>query len=266
LDIRQSNRKLIGKELDIYVPVKMTAIEYNGVFWHSEKAGKNKNYHYDKWLAAKKAGIQLIQIWEDEWNRNPEQVKAMLLHKLGISKDEKVFARKAMAFLVAESDVRSLLNSHHIEGYPTDGYYLGLREKENDELVAVMVVKKQACNTLEIIRYATSKRVVGGFSKLLKYAEITFMTKRFVAVSDHCVSDGELYERNGFIVDKEIPPDYRYVVKAERKHKSKYSLKRFREDPSLKWQDGLTVKELAELNNIYRIWDAGKTRWVKTIS
>lgn len=265
LDIIQTNRKLIGKELDIYIPAKKIAIEYNGVFWHTEKAGKGKSYHYDKWLAAKNVGIQLIQIWEDEWNRNPEQVKAMLLHKLGISNDEKVFARNTMTTLITETDAEPFLNSYHIEGFPAGDYYLGLRDKKKNELVAVMVIKKRSNNTLEIMRYATSKHVVGAFSKLLKYAELSFVPKMFVATADNCVSDGSLYATNEFTVDREIAPDYRYVVRAERKDKSEYTSARFKDDPNLQWQDGLTDKELAELNNIYRIWDAGKTLWVKTV-
>lgn len=265
LDVEQSNRKLIGKELDIYIPEKKIAIEYNGVYWHSEKAGKSTTYHHDKWLAAKNAGIQLIQVWEDEWKRNPKQVKAMLLHKLGISNQEKVFARNTMVSNLVKSDVESFLNLNHVQGYASGSYYLGLRDKETSELVSVMVLKKASNNTLNIVRYVTSKHVVGGFTKLLKHAELSLSPARFVTSSDNCVSDGSLYAGNGFTAGKELAPDYRYVVKGEREHKSGYRLKRFREDPLLQWQDGLTEKELADLNSIPRIWDAGRTRWVKTI-
>lgn len=41
--------------------------------------------------------------------------------------------------------------------------------------------------------------------------------------------------------------------------------KRFRNDPELQYVEGYTEKQLAELNNLPRIWDAGKTRWVKKI-
>lgn len=37
-------------ELDIFIPEKNLAIEYCGLYWHSEFSGnKNKNYHYNKW-------------------------------------------------------------------------------------------------------------------------------------------------------------------------------------------------------------------------
>lgn len=100
LDIVRHGRKTLnGQELDIYVPSRKIAIEYNGIYWHTEKRGnKGRNYHHDKWLTCKNLGIQLIQIWEDDWNRNPKQIKRMLAHKLGLSAEKKVFARKTIVF------------------------------------------------------------------------------------------------------------------------------------------------------------------------
>jgi hypothetical protein len=265
--IIQSDRSLLsGAELDIYIPEKNLAIEFNGVFWHSEKAGKGDTYHYDKWIAAKNVGIQLIQIWEDEWKRNPKLIKTVLLHKLSINTQDMVSAQNTVITILAKPEAERFLNTSHVNGFTSGSHYLGLYNGDTNSLITVMVLKKQAGNTLNIVRYATSKHVVGGFTKLLSYAEQNFSPDRFVGVSDHCVSNGELYENNGFTVDKELAPDYRYVVKNERRPKSEYSVTRFKDDPNLKWQDGLTEKELADLNGIPRIWDAGKTRWVKTVS
>ena len=73
-------------------------------------------------------------------------------------------------------------------------------------------------------------------------------------------------EETGWINDGELPPDYRYVVDGQRVHKFNYRLKRFREDAELEYVEGLTERELADLNGIPRIWDAGKTRYVYTKS
>lgn len=116
------------------------------------------------------------------------------------------------------------------------------------------------------IRYATAARVPGGgFTKLLAHAENVYAPSHFITFADHTISDGGLYENNGFIVDKELPPDYMYVVNKERKHKFGYRLKRFQNDPNLLWEEGLTERELAALNSLPRIWDAGKTRYIKPI-
>lgn len=267
LTVKTTERSILPKhEIDIYLPEQKIGVEFNGLYWHSERVRDSK-YHYNKWLAAKEKGIQLIQIWEDEWKHNPEQVKAMLLHKLGVSNERRIFARKTYVELLKKSQVEGFLNKNHIQGFVAGSYYLGLLEKGTDELVSVLVLKKQndgsGIRTLDIVRYATSATVVGGFTKLISYADKHLEFDRFITFSDHCVSDGGLYANNGFTADKELAPDYMYVVRNERKHKFGYRLKKFREDPSLLWQEGLTERELAKLNGLPRIWDAGKTRWVR---
>ena len=266
-DVQTSVRNVIDRfELDMYIPSKNIAIEYNGVHWHSNANPKmTKTYHHDKWLACKDKGIQLIQIWEDEWNRNPEQIKRMLAHKLGISNERKVFARKTTVVELNKAQSEPFLNENHVQGYASGSYYLGLKDKGTDELVSVLVLKKEGGSegkVLNIIRYATSANVVGGFTKLLSYATKTYQPDSYLTFSDHCVSDGGLYANHGFIADKELPPDYMYVVGNVRKHKFGYRLKRFKDDPALLWEEGLTERELADLNGLKRIWDAGKTRWV----
>ena len=267
LTVKTTERSILPKhEIDIYLPDQKIGVEFNGLYWHSE-VWKDPKYHYNKWLAAKEKGIQLIQIWEDEWKRNPEQIKAMLLHKLGVSNERRIFARKTYVELLKKNQVEGFLNRNHIQGFVAGSYYLGLLEQGTDELVSVLVLKKQndgsGIRTLDIVRYATSATVVGGFTKLISYADKHLEFDRFITFSDHCVSDGGLYANNGFTADKELAPDYMYVVRNERKHKFGYRLKKFREDPSLLWQEGLTERELAKLNGLPRIWDAGKTRWVR---
>lgn len=265
--IRQTVRDVLPNvELDILLPELNVAIEYNGVYWHSEKNGRDKTYHYDKWMTAKKAGINLIQIWEDEYNDNPDLVKNMILHKVGASVMDKVYARSTVVCSLAKKEIEVFLNENHIQGYASGSFYYGLRSKDTDELIAVIVLKRTANNVLDIVRYATSANVVGGFTKLLKHAEKTLSPEKFITFSDHCVSDGGLYRNNGFVVEKELAPDYRYVVGNQRKHKFGYRLERFRTDPALKFEEGLTERELALLNNLPRIWDAGKTKWVLDVS
>lgn len=265
IQVEQSNRTLLGGvEVDIYLPDYKLGIEFNGVYWHSEQRGKHPNYHNDKWKRAIKAGIQLIQIWEDDYARNPTLIQNMLMHKIGMSASGKVFARNTTIHPIDTKAAKSFFDSHHIQEFASGSYYLGLKDTTNS-IVAALTLRKEDEGTLNIIRYATSKKVVGGFTKLLKNAEILYKPNYFITFSDNCISDGSLYLANGFVVDKEIAPDYRYVVNNIRQHKSEYRLKRFRDDPSLVWQDNLTEKELADLNNLPRIWDAGKIRWGKKL-
>lgn len=59
-------------ELDIFVPEKNLAIEYCGLYWHSEERGKDKYYHKNKYTMCKERGIDLITIFEDEYTSNKD--------------------------------------------------------------------------------------------------------------------------------------------------------------------------------------------------
>ena len=102
-----SNRSLLqGKEIDLWIPSKEVGIEFNGIYWHTEKR-RGTDAHHDKYLAAKKAGIQLIQIWEDDWNSKQEIVKSVLKQKLGVA--EKLLAEETNAITVTKEQAEEFL-------------------------------------------------------------------------------------------------------------------------------------------------------------
>lgn len=265
-EVQQSNRTLLGnkQEIDLFVPEKMFGIEFNGLYWHSEATGKSSGYHQKKYEAAKAAGIQLIQIWEDDWVQRKDVVLQSLRHKL-LQTTSRTYARTLIIRDTPLLEAQSFLTANHIQGFASGTHYVGLYDT-SDVLHALLVLQQEkAGQILNIVRYATATHVIGGFTKLLKHAEKIYSPKVFVTFADHMVSDGGLYENNGFIADKVLPPDYMYVVGGERKHKFNYRLKRFQNDPNLFWEAGRTERELAALNGLYRVWDAGKTRYKKAI-
>lgn len=277
LPVIQSDRTILkGKELDLYIPSKSFAIEYNGLYWHSEEAGKDRHYHYDKWLESKKAGVQLIQIWEDDWNSIKPLILRSLANKLGVTAQlDKVFpeltddfkkigANKTSVVTLDKVAGQTFLSQNHLQGFASGSHYLGLQDRDG-RVRAVMVLRREADNILNIVRYATHSSVMGGFTKLVKHAEKAYKPNSFVTFADHTISNGGLYENNGFVADKELRPDYMYIVGGIRKHKFGFRLKRFRNDADLQWEDNLTERELATLNGIPRIWDAGKTRYIKEV-
>lgn len=88
--IKRNDRTIIYPyEIDFYLPNKKLAIELNGVYWHSEQMGKNKDYHLNKFLKAKEKGIKLIHIWEWEYRgQNKELTKQKL--KLLLNKNNNI--------------------------------------------------------------------------------------------------------------------------------------------------------------------------------
>lgn len=263
LNVESSNRKILnGKEIDLWIPEKNMGIEFNGLYWHTETSGKNRTYHYNKWLECKNQGIQLIQIWEDDWNLRSEIIMRALAHKLGVSKTEPV-SRDVQIISISEQQAEKFLKANHLQGFASGSYYLGVIQAGDIEKLQAVMVSDIDLNSegksLEIIRYASIANVNEDFSTLLSFVINAYKPEFITVIADHCEANEELYVSNDFIAEKELPPDYMYVLRTERKPKSDYTIQRFKDYPALKWEEGLTEMELADLNGLNRIWDAGKT-------
>jgi len=263
-DIVRNDRTVIPpKELDIFIPEKNVAIEFNGLYWHSEKFN-HKNYHYNKYISCEAKNVRLIQIWEDDWNFKQDIVCKMLAQKLGVLSQQSVYARKCkIDSSVGVNEAKQFLNENHIQGWTTSSYYYGLRFE--GLLVALVCMKKVDDKNAvwDLVRFATSANVPGGFSKLLK----AFRKDHDGAIktfADLTLSDGGLYYQTGFVMDKFISPDYFYVETGNpiRSHKFSYRKKRFKNDPELFYDESMTEGELAAANGLLKIYDAGKLRFV----
>lgn len=249
-------------ELDFYFPKHNLAVELNGCYWHSEKY-KDKNYHYNKYLACAKLGIHLIQIWEDDWLYRSSIVKSMIKTKLSLMSN-RTFARKTtLTDQVSGRTADSFLDTYHIQGTTNATVRLGLLDESADLVALMMLTKSQGVADWDLVRYATSNLVIGGFSKLLKAFRASYEGK-IKSFADLSYSNGDLYFKTGFKMDKLLPPDYSYIRGRERlrEHKFNYRKSRFRSDPDLLYDDTMTEKQLAALNGILRVYDAGKLRFV----
>jgi len=168
---------LNGKELDVYLPDKRIAFEFDGLYWHSDEY-KDKRYHINKTIETNKKDIRLIHIFEDEWLNRKDIVKSKIKHILGLNRGDKIYAKHCS---VKEIDSRvkdEFLDRNHIQGKDKSSVKLGLYHE--GDLASVMTfssVRKSVGEnndegiSHELIRYASDidKIVVGGFGKLLSY-------------------------------------------------------------------------------------------------
>lgn len=256
--------------VDFYFPQKKIAVEYHGLYWHSEeKVGRN--YHRDKHKIAEAAGIRIIHIFSDEWQHRKSAVLSLIKNSLGIAA-ESVFARKLTVSKITMEKASKFFEEHHIQGKTTSSKYLGLI-KPCGTLVACLAYSLRDTNrtrsdgtVCEITRFASSVRVVGGFGKLIKAIQNSNSTvKKFVTFSDIRVFSGNLYEKLGFKLSKVLPPDYSYIVDNRRMHKSGFTLEKFAKSETLRYVENMTETQLAELNGLSRVYDCGKVRWELTL-
>lgn len=233
-DIIQNSRKIIhGKELDIYIPSKNLAIEFNGLYWHASNNNswfknmipKDKNYHLEKTQLCEKLGIKLITIFEDEWLYKKDIVKDLI--KSNICKNNTVYARNCKIKNLSVSECNQFINKNHIQGCGHSKIKLGLIY--NNTIVCTMTFSQSKNNSYEINRFCNklNTTVVGGASKLLKYFINNYHPSKIISYADRRYSQGKLYEKLGFQFIKNTVPNYWWFGNGinQRKHRSNFTKK-----------------------------------------
>lgn len=255
INIRTRDRTVISpKELDFYLPDYKLGIEFNGLYWHSCQV-IDDNTHRDKWLRCNEAGVRLLMINEDEWVRNPDIWKKKILNLLGMS-EKGIGARKLTIQDIPTKDAYSFCERHHIQG-PPQGTVRAVGAFHGNTLVGCLTYARQRkTGSLDLSRYCSDGKVYAGmFSKLLKHSNIN---EPLVTFADLRYSDGKLYQNNGFILDGEIRPDYKYVKRNKTYHKSAFSKRLIKKKYGIDWG---TERDMMRYLNYSRIYDCGKIRY-----
>jgi len=265
-EILQNYRKL-GIELDIYIPDLKLAFEFNGIYWHSDLF-KNKKYHYDKYMYFKNKNINLINIWEDDWNYKKDIIKSIILNKLNKNKN-KINGRQCQIKIVNNKDKTIFLNKNHLQGNSQSSINLGLFY--NDELVSLMTFGKKRKilgqtskeNEYELLRFCSklNTSVIGGASKLFKHFIRNYKPNKIISYASCDISDGSLYKILGFNEIGHTGINY-WWVKDKRYHRSgfmKHKLVREGADPNK------TENQIMHEDGFNKIWGTGNLKYEFTI-
>lgn len=269
-DAIQSERSILGgKEIDIYIPSKKIGIEYNGLYWHSD-LHKPNNFHYKKFKTCQDNGVKLIHIYEDDWCLNNKVVKKTLKHIFGIT-EKRLYARSLKLKKTTNIQlVKDFYNRTHMQGNPNRGVSYALFDDK--ELVACMTFSnvqsvrgKTNKNAFELIRFATKYSIVGGASKLFsRFIKDNPKLESIISYSDNDLFDGSLYMILGFDLVDETRYDYKVVLPntLKRLHKSNVRLIRLQKLLGDKFNPNESEKQNCIRNNILRIFDSGKKKWI----
>ena len=258
IGIEENTRSIIHPlELDIYIPSYDFAIEFDGLYWHSELKNEDKNYHLNKTKKCNKKNINLVHIFEDEWIEKQDIVKSIISSKLNIYQ-QTIGARKCQLKEINSKEASVFYDINHLQGPSNSKINIGLFY--DDELISCLSLSAPRFNKKydwEIIRFANklNTKVIGSFAKLFKHF-LSNYEGSIITYSDKRYFDGSIYKRNGFTELKDSSPSYYYTDYKHRynriefqKHKLKDKLKDF--DPTL------TEWENMQLNGWDRIWDCG---------
>lgn len=265
-DIIRNSRSIISPmELDIYIPEKNIAFEYNGVYHHSElSGGKGRNYHLNKRQMCAAAGIQLIQILDVEWLNKNDLVKSRIKQKLGISST--IYARKCTVDICTSASANLFHQENHIQSGCNGSIHYGLFY--GGVLVSAMSFGKSRYSKLadyELLRFSSLKNytVVGGAAKLLAAFEGAHNYPSIVSYCDLRWNTGGVYEKIGFKFHENSPPNYWYhkqkgILESRIKYQ-KHKLKTLLD----KYDNGLTEWGNMASNGFDRIWDCGNAIFLK---
>ena len=263
--IKNDREILKPKEIDIYLKDLNIGIEFNGVYWHSDKF-VDDDYHVNKTNKANSLGVELIQIFQDEWVNKKDIVKSILKNRLNLN-DSVIYARKCTIKEIKPKTSREFLNKNHIQGNVNASVKIGLYH--DGELISVMTFGKNRRSLgqrhvegeWEMLRFCNklNTSVVGGASRLYKYFIKIHKPKKITSYSDKRYFNGGVYEKLGFTHIKDTKPNYFYVVKTERKNRFNY-----RKDVLVSegYDENKTEKQIMRERGYNRIYDCGNKKWV----
>lgn len=227
--IIENDRQIIKPlELDIYIPEKNLAIEFNGTFWHSSLYTP-KNYHFNKSIACQNKGIRLIHIYEYEWLYIQDKIKQLVNIALGNAST--IGARLCTIREISNQEAKVLNEQIHLQGHRNAQITYGLFYE--NKLVQLMSFSKTKYNRnlknnneYEIIRGCPGSNniVIGGVSKLLKHFIREHKPTKIFSYCDFNKFNGKSYEKVGMKFDGYTGPDKTWIINGQpvKRNPSKY--------------------------------------------
>lgn len=245
----------IGTRLfDVYVPKYEVAIELNGNRWHSKPESKARDFA--KYTLAKQNEIGFISIFEDEWKKKKEIMKAIIRNRLMASSPKVIRSSICNIEKISASEAGAFYDKFHYIGKCASRVHYGAQF--NGVLIGCASFRRPSRNSnydFELSRMAANPewRVHGLWGSIMSRFIKEFSPQSIVSFSDNRLFSGKTYEKLGYVFDGDVKPDYYWVKGNNRSHKSA-----LRKPPGC----DVTETELRESQGYRKIWDLGKKRWV----
>ncbi len=255
------------KELDILISSKKIAIEYCGLYWHSELMGKYNDYHINKLKSCNQEGYKLITVFEDEWLNKNDIVKSRLKNLIGIRDGVKtLYARKLNIKEISVSEARKFCEENHLQGYVGSNIKLGAFD--NETLVSIMTFSKPSISkghkqrdpgVWELSRFCSKLDyiIVGIASKFLSFFKKNYVWRKIFSYADRRWSNGNVYEKIGFTFNSTTPVSYWYFANGDIERHHRFAFRKKPDEPK-----DVTEWELRKSEGLNRIWDCGNLKYV----
>jgi hypothetical protein len=267
-------------EIDIYIPDKKIAIEYNGSFWHKtlpqDFCFKPRLYHNQKFYSCKELGIKLVSIFDVDWEYRKDKVKQYLKDLLLNNITTKIYARKCFVKPINNQEANNMYEQYHLLGRTTiQSLSYGLFF--NNELLSCMSFQKGRYKENKesvwcLTRFVTKSgfSIIGGASKLLTCFEKEYKPSILVSYSDNDYFNGGVYSKLGFkcLGDTGSPRYYWFLNNKEYKREQCQLKILSKQYPDL-YKESLESKASNKEDYIMlklgakKVYRSGHTKWIK---
>jgi hypothetical protein len=254
------------KEIDIFVPNKNLAIEFNGNYWHSfnkEETEKEKNYHANKTILCKEKNIELLHMFEFEWKNvvKREIWKSIIKNKLNKISNI-IDASECVVKEISDKEFNNFCTHNNLNGVKLSKIKIGLFY--NNAIISVMGICSNTKHQWEITRYCNLNNISIFKSEkiLFDYFKEKFTPREVLFVCDFRLSDGKNFENIGFKHSGLSSPNYFYV-KDEEIYVSRFKCYKENLKKILPIYDE-TLTEFSNMinNNYRRVWDCGHIKFI----
>lgn len=237
------------------------SVTHNSNFGLFKNEPKNKNYHISKSIVASENGFNCVHIFD--WDDKEKIVRLFL------TKKDRIFARNCEVKEISKEEASIFINENHLQGYAKDENRIGL--VQNGELVSIMTFGTPRYNKkyqYELIRYCSSKNVVGGAEKLLSYFVKKYKPKSIVSYCDVSKFSGSTYHKLGFDLIATSKPSKHWVNIKTGQHITDNLLRKEGFDHLFKtnYGKGTSNEQLMLEHGFVVVYDCGQKTYVKAYS
>ncbi len=221
-DVKMEENTSIIPQTHFFFPSIRLAVKLFPLDYFERNSSKPSEIQKDCQIA-KKNGIHLVKIWQDEWSNQKKIIQSRLMSL--IEKTERIHGRTTSVRNLSADELKSFLKKNHLQVSLNTKYKYGL---EKDDIIrSIMAFSKprsierdnQIYRSYEMIRFANALNctVVGGFSKLLTYFIKNHKPDDIMTYADWEWSNGAVYEKHGFQLIEITQPQIFYVDKSNGK-------------------------------------------------
>lgn len=198
IKVEQHNREILnGKELDLYLPEYRLAIEYNGLYWHSDCCVSDRYRHFKKHETCLRKNIGLITIWQNEWETRKEAVKNIILNR--IQKLKKISLTKYTLETIEYVEAFKFMETNHVFSITELDRSVALKDF-NGNVLSVISYSVEKCSRIKLVGFCDllGCKIQGSFPKLLiKLIEVE-KPKGIISFVDRRYFTENILVRNGF--------------------------------------------------------------------